>query len=132
MYDRRDRLRKLNHARTGYHRKTNSFIKEGIVKAGSILLKAFPKDYFIKKQIQNCKKYNNITTKRVGNFTAEARMVGEKRIFDGFVEIQFENRLFMAPKGYDKWLTAFYGDYMKLPPEEKRVPHHEFEAYFVS
>lgn len=31
---------------------------------------------------------------------------------------------FPVPKNADKWLTKTYGDYMSLPPEDKRVPMH--------
>lgn len=31
---------------------------------------------------------------------------------------------FPIPKLHDKWLTKTYGNYMALPPEEKRVPMH--------
>ena len=41
---------------------------------------------------------------------------------------EFEGHKFCIPKGYDEWLTRFYGDYMKLPPAENRVVH-EFECY---
>ena len=37
--------------------------------------------------------------------------------------------MFMAIKDYDTFLTAQYGDYMKLPPEDKRQLHHTFKAY---
>lgn len=43
---------------------------------------------------------------------------------------EFEGHMFPIPKGYDEWLKAFFGDYMKLPPEEKRVPHIS-ECYWV-
>lgn len=38
-------------------------------------------------------------------------------------ELSFEGHLLKVPKGYDIWLTRFFGDYMTLPPEEKRVTH---------
>ena len=31
---------------------------------------------------------------------------------------------FPIPKEHDKWLKKTYGDYMALPPKEKRVPMH--------
>lgn len=40
------------------------------------------------------------------------------------IKLTFENTEFYAPKYYDKNLRKFYGEYMKLPPEEKRNPHH--------
>ena len=40
----------------------------------------------------------------------------------------FEGHKFCIPKGYDQFLTAFFGDYMTLPPEDKRVTH-DFDCY---
>ena len=31
-------------------------------------------------------------------------------------------------KEYEKWLTQIYGDYMQLPPVEKRIAHHFAEC----
>ena len=35
----------------------------------------------------------------------------------------FEGHRLHAPGGYDKYLTQIFGDYMQLPPEDKRVDH---------
>ena len=37
--------------------------------------------------------------------------------------LHFEDNFFQAPVHYDKILRRMYGDYMKLPPKEKRIPH---------
>lgn len=35
----------------------------------------------------------------------------------------FEGKQYTIPKGYDNILRTIYGDYMQLPPMEKRVAH---------
>lgn len=130
MFNKRDFWRKLNNAQTGHHRKTNKLWKEILVAIGSVILQIFPKGYFNNKAINTCLDYENVNTKRVGNFTSEKRMVCDKGIFKKFIELPFENHMFKAPIGYDEWLKAFYGNYMQLPPKEKQVSHHEFEAYY--
>lgn len=40
------------------------------------------------------------------------------------IKIVFEDIKVNAPCEYDKWLKHMYGDYMQLPPEEKRKAHH--------
>ena len=42
--------------------------------------------------------------------------------------VEFEGMKLNAPAEYDKWLTKMYGDYMQLPPVEKRKAHHFNEA----
>lgn len=43
-------------------------------------------------------------------------------------EVQFEDITVKLPGDYDKYLTNYYGDYMQLPPEDKRVNH---AAYLI-
>jgi lipopolysaccharide cholinephosphotransferase len=38
---------------------------------------------------------------------------------------EFEGRLEPVPQGYDEYLRTAFGDYMQLPPEEKRRPQHD-------
>ena len=40
------------------------------------------------------------------------------------VDLPFEDTVLMAPEGFEHVLSILYGDYMTLPPEEKRVPAH--------
>ena len=38
-------------------------------------------------------------------------------------EVKFEGEKAYVPGGYDAYLSHLYGDYMKLPPVEKRERH---------
>ncbi len=40
-------------------------------------------------------------------------------------KLPFEGAYYTAPVQYDKILRRMYGDYMKLPPEEKRIGHSD-------
>jgi len=48
----------------------------------------------------------------------------KKEWSDETVDLPFEDTVLMAPKEWHQVLTRIYGDYMELPPEEKRVPSH--------
>lgn len=48
-----------------------------------------------------------------------------RRIYDGVVEAEFEGEKFFIMKGFDEYLRIPFGEYMELPPEEERIPHHD-------
>lgn len=54
----------------------------------------------------------------------------QKTDFESCLNIPFENRFYNVPIGYDNILRSSYGDYMALPPEEKRVSHHLNKVYW--
>lgn len=45
-------------------------------------------------------------------------------IIKGYKLVDFEDTQLMIMEGYDQYLSTFYGDYMKLPTEDKRIPEH--------
>lgn len=47
-----------------------------------------------------------------------------KHCFEKKLLLEFEGKSFWAPAGYDEVLKLIYGDYMKLPPKEKRIQHN--------
>lgn len=53
----------------------------------------------------------------------------EKNLFQESIKMRFEDFEIDIPKEYDIILKQLYGDYMKLPPEEKRKSHHSH--YFL-
>lgn len=58
-----------------------------------------------------------------------AQIVFQRDWFDNFVRVRFENAEFNIIMQYDAMLREEYGDYMKLPPPEKRIYHHQYIAY---
>ena len=53
-----------------------------------------------------------------------------RKVYDTYTVREFEGHSFKALADYDTYLSSIYGDYMQLPPEDKRVSHHVFEAYY--
>lgn len=45
------------------------------------------------------------------------------------MDCEFEGYLFQIPTGYDRILTALYGDWRKLPPIEQQVSHHDYNCF---
>lgn len=53
-----------------------------------------------------------------------------KDYFNHLIKLPFENRKYYAFEDFDICLTAGFGNWRQLPPEEKRVSHHLFKAYW--
>ncbi len=47
----------------------------------------------------------------------------EREVYEPGKELEFEGELFRVPENYDALLRNLYGDYMMLPPEDKRDKH---------
>ena len=58
----------------------------------------------------------------IGNYGAKEANVAKE--YFPIIKMQFENKEYDIPANYDSYLSGLYGDYMKLPPMEKRVAHH--------
>jgi lipopolysaccharide cholinephosphotransferase len=58
------------------------------------------------------------------------REILDNSVFASSVRVEFEKLIFPAPVGYEKYLSSLYGDYLQLPPENKRISHHDFVAYW--
>ncbi len=50
-------------------------------------------------------------------------------LLEHFSEIEFQGVKFKVIEEYDRYLVMLYGDYMKLPPKDKRVPHIHLSAF---
>lgn len=52
------------------------------------------------------------------------KTVFDYKDFASTVEVPFEDTVMRVPIGYDHYMTTEFGNYMKLPPEEKRITHN--------
>lgn len=130
MYDLRDKYRKIYTFKNTKRFKGRNPLRGFAKYALKFVYKILYPNVNVELMVKNSKKYSNKQTNNVGNFTAYTRMVCNKRVFSDFVDVEFEGKYYKAPIGYDEWLRSFYGDYMQLPPEEKRVSHHTYKAFY--
>lgn len=70
-------------------------------------------------------RYNETDSHYYNNFRsiyASHQFISQQELFP-LREMEFEGITVNVPNNYDAYLTRIFGDYMKMPPEEKRVNH---------
>lgn len=87
------------------------------------------KQYFINKFNQH-KRFSWEESEYIGT-PCWIRDIFRKDDFEEVIRAPFEDTEVWIPKNYDAILRMAYGDYMQLPPEDKRVPHHDYSAYKI-
>ena len=76
--------------------------------------------------------FNNKYTKYISFFTGRYGYKKETHRHDDIYplsKVLFENRNYNAPKNWHLFLTKLYGNYMEIPPPEKR--HHHNPSYIL-
>ena len=59
------------------------------------------------------------------------REIVSKEAFLKQIILPFEDDMFTAPSSYDEYLSSLYGDYIKLPPKEKKSTSHLSDFWTV-
>lgn len=82
-------------------------------------------DKVFRFMLRYCRKYDYERTGVVGCLGTPYISKEMHKINDvlSTVEYEFEGQHVMGIRDYDKYLTMLYGNYMQLPPEEKRRTH---------
>ena len=89
---------------------------------------------YAKELNQIAQKYPYDACNYVGDTTTTVHIFKErnpKKLYAKTVYLPFEDMQLPAPVGYDVYLKHLYGDYMQLPPEDKRVTEHMFKIYQI-
>lgn len=92
-----------------------------------VVLEFIPKKQIKKMQEKIMKQRSNKSKKYLVNLASTYEIDKETypiEWFEAKERIKFEDTNLNIPKEYDKYLKQLYGDYMKLPPVEKRNGHN--------
>ena len=81
---------------------------------------------FLDKKTSDSDKYVSILYDRTRNPYCDAF---PKIFFSKPIHHNFEDFSAPIPENFDSILKTLYGDYMQLPPEDKRKPHHNYKIY---
>ncbi len=112
--------------------KSRAWYKNLTLYIAHFLLLPIPMKWLVRKLAQNALQYRG----EESSYCAIALWgYGKKEInlrsnWDNTIEMPFEDMLAPLPQGFDNYLTCVYGDYMQLPPKEKRKSHHIFQAWW--
>lgn len=72
---------------------------------------------------KNFQRYNDTDAKYTTADIIRRHKIMPYEWFEHYTDIEFEGRKFRSIVNYDGYLSTVYGDYMTLPPEDKRVTH---------
>lgn len=108
------------------------FLKNLTLFCAHLALSIIPFHLLVRKITHNASKYKSEQTKYCG-CVVWGYGVKEINLVENYkdsLRAKFEDREFSIPVGYDNYLTSLFGNYMQLPPEEKRITHHHFKAWW--
>lgn len=96
-----------------------------------IILKVFPnKNHRFERWLSAiCKWSPYDRSEKVWVLCDRPRWPMKKEIIEQPILAPFEDTELNIPQEPEKWLQIQYGDYMKLPPEENRIPHLTTSQY---
>lgn len=86
----------------------------------------FSLSYVYKKAEETATLYTGLDSTCVMPFMSAygKREIFPKSFFENTKDILFEGHMMKIPTEYDRILRSMYGDYLQLPPEDKRVTRH--------
>lgn len=115
--------------------------EKGFMKIWYTLLSKIPMNFVFRQIDWYAKKSSNATPNKVRTlcYTSIGKLYYKhplserygmpKRWFFNLQEFDFEGKRLVGLKDYDEYLTFSFGDYMKLPPIEKRAQHAPVSDY---
>ena len=98
-----------------------------------LFLKICPKSFLLFLANHKISTNKNNKTKYISNMTGGLDIEKETHLRSDIfplVRLEFAGGKYLAPKNYDKILRKVYGNYMELPPLDKRITHNPQKVLF--
>lgn len=90
------------------------------------ILSRIPRDRIFWIRDRLAAKSNQKRTELISHYTLEyprqCRYGMPRDCFDEMIEMEFEGKFFYGFRDFHRYLSIYYGEYMKLPPKEEQVP----------
>lgn len=115
----------------GFHASPDGMPRTLIKLLMYILAKCIGRNKLIRCLDKKCQVIRYTDSKYIGIPTVEIMesCILKKEWMDELIDTRFEDECFPIPKQYDELLKHRYGEYMKLPPKEQQVGHHDYSVY---
>lgn len=132
MYKRFQLLKALIDLKTVKRSNSRAWYKNLVFSISHFLLRPLPMKTLIYALDKNASKYKGIESDFCGVavWGYGSKEINQRKNWEEVLEVDFEDTKAPIPAGYDNYLTCVYGNYMQLPPEEKRVSEHRFKAWW--
>lgn len=111
--------------------KNRCLLKNIILLIGKVVFRNIDYRKIVKKMNEFASIYSFDNSQLVGCLVWNygEREIMDRTIFSDYTNVEFEGKEYLAPVDYHKYLENLYGDYMTLPPIDKRNTHHEYKAF---
>lgn len=114
-----------------FHKAGEPFIKSVARRIMYLPAYLMGESYFLKKADIYARTYDYENSDFVGNvsYMLDDKNWYYKEDFEPML-MEFEGNEFIIPKGYDRILMRYYGDWKTLPPEHERKSTHQYEVFW--
>ena len=96
-----------------------------------LICQLMPYDTVFKKLEETVTKYDGTNQQAIACLFSPVRLTEYVLLCDLYplCEAEFMDVSIMIPGSYNTYLTTHYGDYMRLPPKERRFGHKPYEVF---
>lgn len=110
--------------------KHRSFLKNTILLVLKFLCQPFGFSFVNKRVREVCLNASPQKSSRLFETRSAQTTIYNAEAFDGFDKIEFEGNRYNVMIGWHDYLCQRHKDYMVLPPESSRHPHHNIKAFW--